>query len=187
ATSRADMREAAPATLPVLRRMTPAGMLVVDLLAASGCVCARDRLTLTTLEPPRARAPTPPAMAAISAAIDLQNGPQLWPEDWDRPVPLYQDVVREPVARVAPPREAVAPLAVSGLADAAPPPEPADEPDDPRLLRRLTLTVEPWLTAPPSPLPRRARRTAPADAPRAPAPEPNATPAPRVAPDARLT
>lgn len=184
-TSGAEMREAAPATLPVLARMTSAEMLVVDLLAASGCVCARDRLTMATLEPPRARVPTPPAMAAMSAAIDLENGPRLWPDDWDRPVPLYDDVVREPAPRGAPPRETVAPLTVPGLADAAPAREPSDEPDDPWLLRRLTLVVEPWLTSPPTPLPRRARRAASPPAVRPSATEANAAPAPRVAPDTR--
>ena len=104
----ARLREAAAATLrAVALAFESSEPVVIDLEAASGCVCARDRFAASQLEPPRS--PTPVVTSGLDVDLAHYRSP------------------REPMLR----REVLAPNAPSAPATPAPqsmPPSPRPQP-----------------------------------------------------------
>lgn len=142
ATVGAELCEAAPATIGAIASADAPDPLVLDLEAACGCVCARDRFTHSRLDPPRAQAPVVRAARALDLSDpDLERALRV-------PAVAEREAERLPAVRADVP----APHAASGAGGHGPTVvfertgEPArrraEAPND------LTISIEPWVRAP---------------------------------------
>ena len=123
--ARAEMRlvQAAPVTVDVVAQLHRDEALVIDLAAACRCVCARDRIAATRLEPPRS---TKPVVGNVPVVVAIE------------PEPVPEQHVPQPAVEAAPEADnRRARFAENGLS--------AGEADlIPPLAHILSRAVEPW-------------------------------------------
>ncbi|HSA57991.1 MAG TPA: hypothetical protein VLE53_19920 [Gemmatimonadaceae bacterium] len=170
-------REVAPLTLAVAPLLPGGDRSLLDLQAACGCACARDRFAVSRLEPPRATAP----VVGDAEVIDLRDGAWLGVPEAGRVAWRVVDPeaggtavagATGPAARDVPARDGAPRL--GGVS----PPAPAgfDGQTTRMTPERLTAVVEPWLTptAPAAPARSPGSRTNGAPSGGAPGNEPRA-------------
>lgn len=117
--------EAAPITADVVAQLYRGERLLIDVAVACRCVCARDRLALSRMDPPRSLQPVvPEAGVCVLTERMGESGLTVDPTTTPRPAPDTPDGAK---------REQFAESGLSG--------EPAVPPPDPGSLSRA---IEPW-------------------------------------------